>query len=255
MEQRPPVGCAGCHGNFKTSPHRARPARQSDQLQGLAAGSRAADADEQPRSRGGRAPGGPGGLRRHRTGRPKLGGVRRDCRDAAHPGERRDHAGAIGQAGRRFPHPRVVAPRADRQLESGWRLGELGEVPGARGGGADDVRPDDRRLVDLHRHPGHPAGHVRDVRCGGAKAFRGHPGRNHHPDRGPRRHGRRPTSGGHDERRRGDLRGLRPEPHRPAHRAALPRHPGRHDRRRFEARRRSARCQASVVDRTSGQRG
>jgi hypothetical protein len=28
--------------------------------------------------------------------------------------------------------------------------------------GPDHVRPDDRRLVDLHRHPGHPPGHVRD---------------------------------------------------------------------------------------------
>ena len=27
-----------------------------------------------------------------------------------------------------------------------------------------DVRPDDRRILDLHRHAGHPAGHVRDVR-------------------------------------------------------------------------------------------
>ena len=27
-----------------------------------------------------------------------------------------------------------------------------------------DVRPDDRRLVDLHRHPGHPPGHLRDLR-------------------------------------------------------------------------------------------
>ena len=25
---------------------------------------------------------------------------------------------------------------------------------------ADHVRPDDRRLVDLHRQPGHPPGHV-----------------------------------------------------------------------------------------------
>ena len=30
--------------------------------------------------------------------------------------------------------------------------------------GPDDVRPDDRGLVDLHRHAGHRAGHVRDVR-------------------------------------------------------------------------------------------
>ncbi len=43
-------------------------------------------------------------------------------------------------------------------------LGHLGRLPGARAGRPDDVRPDDRRLVDLHRHPGHPPGHLRDVR-------------------------------------------------------------------------------------------
>jgi urocanate hydratase len=31
--------------------------------------------------------------------------------------------------------------------------------------GPDDVRPDDRRLVDLHRHAGHRAGHLRDLRA------------------------------------------------------------------------------------------
>ena len=30
--------------------------------------------------------------------------------------------------------------------------------------GPDDVRPDDGGLLDLHRHAGHPAGHLRDVR-------------------------------------------------------------------------------------------
>ena len=79
---------------------------------------------------------------------------------------RRDHAGAVRQAGRRVPHPRVGAARADRELESRWRLGELGAVPQARGRGPDDVRADDGRLVDLHRHPGHPAGHLRDLRRG-----------------------------------------------------------------------------------------
>ena len=44
----------------------------------------------------------------------------------------------------------------------------------ARGGRADDVRPDDRRLVDLHRHPGHRAGHLRDVRRRRGAALRRH---------------------------------------------------------------------------------
>ena len=119
--------------------------------------------------------------------------------------------------------PRVLI--ANSNLVGDWANWEkFRELEAA---GPDDVRPDDRRLVDLHRHPGHPAGHLRDVRCGGAKAFARHPGRHHHPDRGPRRHGRRATAGGHDERRRRDLRGLRPEPHRPAHRPALPRRQGR----------------------------
>ena len=40
--------------------------------------------------------------------------------------------------------------------------------------GPDDVRPDDRGLLDLHRHPGHPAGHLRDVRRAGPPALRRH---------------------------------------------------------------------------------
>ena len=43
-------------------------------------------------------------------------------------------------------------------------LGHLGAIPRARGEGPDDVRPDDRRVVDLHRHAGDPAGHLRDLR-------------------------------------------------------------------------------------------
>ena len=43
--------------------------------------------------------------------------------------------------------------------------------------GPDDVRPDDRRLVDLHRHAGHPAGHLRDVRRRGQEAVRRHAAR------------------------------------------------------------------------------
>ena len=40
--------------------------------------------------------------------------------------------------------------------------------------GPDHVRPDDGRLVDLHRHPGHPAGHVRDARRAGPPARLAH---------------------------------------------------------------------------------
>ena len=68
-----------------------------------------------------------------------------------------------------------MAPaRADREQPARARLGRLGDVPAARGRGPHDVRPDDGRLVDLHRHAGHPAGHVRDVRGGRAQALRRH---------------------------------------------------------------------------------
>ena len=54
------------------------------------------------------------------------------------------------------------------------QVGQLGDVPRARARRSDDVRPDDRRLVDLHRHAGHPPGHIRDVRRAGAAALRRH---------------------------------------------------------------------------------
>ena len=56
-----------------------------------------------------------------------------------------------------------------------------------------------------------------------AKKFRRHdPGRDDHPDRRPRRHGRRAAAGRHHERRRGDLHRLRRALHRPPRRAPLP---------------------------------
>ena len=42
--------------------------------------------------------------------------------------------------------------------------------------GPDHVRPDDRRLLDLHRHAGHPAGHLPDLRRRGREALRRRPG-------------------------------------------------------------------------------
>ena len=43
-------------------------------------------------------------------------------------------------------------------------LGHVGHLPRSRGSRPDDVRPDDGRQLDLHRIPGHSAGHLRDVR-------------------------------------------------------------------------------------------
>ena len=66
--------------------------------------------------------------------------------------------------------PRVLI--ANCNLVGRWA--NVGVLPRARARRADHVRPDDRRLVDLHRLAGHPAGHVRDVRRGRAHAFRRH---------------------------------------------------------------------------------
>ena len=103
-------------------------------------------------------------LRRHRQGGAQLGGfdaIVRELRTLENDetllvqsgkpvGVFRTHAGR--------------AARADRQLEPGRPLGDLGRVPRLEAARADDVRPDDGRLVDLHRLAGHRAGHVRDVR-------------------------------------------------------------------------------------------
>ena len=43
------------------------------------------------------------------------------------------------------------AAGADRELEPGAALGDLGPFQRARSQGPDDVRPDDGRVVDLHR--------------------------------------------------------------------------------------------------------
>ena len=81
-------------------------------------------------------------------------------------------------------------------------VGDVGELPRPRGPRPDDVRPDDGGQLDLHRLAGHPAGHLRDARLGGPPHFGGIAGRPRVRLRRPRRHGRRPAAGGHDERRR-----------------------------------------------------
>ena len=98
---------------------------------------------------------------------------------------------AVGQAGRRVPHPSRRAARADRELEPRAALGDAGPFQRARSQGPDDVRPDDRGLVDLHRLAGHRAGHLRDLRRDRAAPLRRQPRRPLDPHRRPRRHGRR----------------------------------------------------------------
>ncbi len=142
-----------------------------------------------------------GGLRRHRPRRPRLGELRQDSGNAQAPGRRPDPAGAVGQAGRRVPHPPRRAARADRQLQPGAALGHVGALQRTRPQGLDDVRPDDGRLVDLHWLAGHRARHLRDLRRDGPPALQRQSEGQMDPHRGPGRHGRRAAAGGHAGRR------------------------------------------------------
>ena len=65
-----------------------------------------------------------------------------------------------GKPGRRVPNARSGTARAARQLPARAEVGDLGRVRRLEAEGVDHVRADDRRLVDLHRSPGNPAGHV-----------------------------------------------------------------------------------------------
>ena len=126
-----------------------------------------------------------------------------ECFDAivaalARARRRRIAADPVGQAGRRVQDARRRAARADRQLEPRAEVGDVGALQRARPQGPHDVRPDDGRLVDLHRQPGHRAGHLRDVRRGRPPALRRRARRQVDPDRGPGRHGRRAAAGGDD---------------------------------------------------------
>ena len=159
--------------------------------QELAHRSPLAHADEQSRSRRRRAAGRARRLRRHRPRRAGLERLRQDRRDAAPARGGRDAARAVGQARRRIQDPRRRAARADRQLQSRAALGDLGPFPRARSQGPDDVRPDDRWLVDLHRLARHRAGHLRDLRRDGPAPLRRLAEGPLDPDRGPRRNGRR----------------------------------------------------------------
>jgi urocanate hydratase len=89
------------------------------------------------------------------------------------PGERRDSAGAVGQAGGRVQDARSCATRAHRQFQPGWPLVELGEVQRTGARRSDDVWPDDGGLVDLHWLAGNCARNVRNVFAAGEKHFGG----------------------------------------------------------------------------------
>ena len=144
-------------------------------------------------------------------------------------------AGPVGQAGRRVQDPRRRAARADRQFQPGAQVGQLGALQRARPQGPVHVRPDDGRQLDLHRQPGHRAGHLRDLRRGRPPALRRRHGRALDPDRRPGRHGRRAAAGRHLRWRGLAEHRMPAEQHRlpPAH--PLPRQAGARPRRRAGA--------------------
>ena len=113
----------------------------------------------------------------------------------------------VGVLGTHPDAPRVLI--ANSNLVAA--LGHLGALPGAGAARPHDVRPDDGRLVDLHRHAGDPAGHLRDLRAGRPDPLRlGRPRRAARALRRPRRHGRRPAARRDHARRRLPRRGRGP---------------------------------------------
>src|SRR6266498_3271033 len=54
------------------------------------------------------------------------------------------------------------AASLDREFKSRRTMEQLRGVQSARAHGPHHVRPNDCRVLDLHRQPGHCAGHIRD---------------------------------------------------------------------------------------------
>ena len=150
----------------------ARAARPEAYGQELADRGAAAHADEQPRSRGRRAPGRAGGLRRHRPRGARLGTLRQDRRDL--DGDSRPTRRCCVQSGKpvgvfqtHADAPRVLI--ANSNLVPHWATW-------------DHFNELDRKglmmygqmtagVVDLHRHAGHRPGHLRDLRRDRAAAI------------------------------------------------------------------------------------
>ena len=89
----------------------------------------------------------------------------------------RDAAGAVGQAGgvlrTHTDAPRVLL--ANSNIVPAWATQE--NFDRWEAGGPDHVRADDRRQLDLHRHAGHLAGHLRNAGLAGPPARLGEPAR------------------------------------------------------------------------------
>ena len=150
-------------------------------------------------------------LRRHRQGRARLGVLRRDRAHAAdaHATTRRCSCSPASRSACMQTHewaPRVLL--ANSNLVGDWanwdefrRLEALGlTMYGQMTAGS---------WIYIGT-PGHPAGHLRDVRGGRGEALRRLAGGDDHADRRPRRDGRRAAARGDDGRRRRDLRRGRP---------------------------------------------
>ena len=152
--------------------------------------------------------------------------LRSHRRDAARARSGRNAADPVRQAGRRVSHARGRAARAARQFESGAEVGDLGALQRARSPRPDDVRPDDGRFVDLHRQPGHRAGHARDVRRNGPAPLRRQSQGQVDSHGRPRRHGRRAAARGDDGGREHAVHRMPAEPHPEAPRHGLPRRAG-----------------------------
>src|SRR5689334_1033149 len=97
------------------------------------------------------------------AGRPQPRGLEGDCDVTAATRRRRDPPGAERQARGNLHDTRRRSASADRELSARAALGDVGRVSQARSTRPDDVRADDCRLVDLHRHPRHLAGHISDL--------------------------------------------------------------------------------------------
>ena len=190
-ERRGDTGRDG-RGALRRSLPDPRASRNGAERALVADGGSASDAPQQPRPGGRRASRAPRRVRRHREGGAEPRRAPGDRPNAPQAPRGRDAARPERQAGRRLPYDRGGAPGADRERAARAALGVLGRVPPPRGRGAHDVRADDRRELDLHRHPGDPAGHVPDLRCGRREALRlpGPDGKDD-PHRRPRRDGRR----------------------------------------------------------------
>src|SRR5262249_47188731 len=95
-----------------------------------------------------------------RKGGPRLALIRCDCEFITRARKRRDATGAIRQAGRNLSNSRVRTSGADRELEPDRSMVQLGRVAPARATWSHNVRPDDRRVLDIHRQSRHRSGHV-----------------------------------------------------------------------------------------------